>query len=286
MVANNLTKEEFNKLQGKISKAKGEQFESLVEASCMYYEAQNKAYIEKTPEPFRVIGKTTDATGKAIFKCIFKNKGQPDFKGTLKDGGAICFEAKHTDADVIEQKRVTEEQARALLIHNKLGAKTFVIVSIKMQDFYCVPWKVWGSMKELYGHKYMGENELKQYSVPFQNGVIKFLKPLEEIIEQNKKDDVKRTKKVFVSGKISEDCNYKDKFNKKQEELRGKGYLVLNPATMINPYMFYDEQMKQCFELIDIADEVYFLRDFKQSKGSMLEYEYAFSKDKTIIVEV
>lgn len=288
---NNLTKKEYNQLQGKMNKSAGEQFENLIIASCYYYEAQHKAYIEKTPEPFRVIGKNIDATNRLIFKGVFKKKGQPDFKGTLQSGKAICFEAKHTDADRIEQSRVTEEQARALSIHSKLGAEAFVIVSLKMQNFYCVPWKIWADMKNIYGRKYMTKKELEQYQVPFQNGVIKFLAPLEEQInlqtEQNKCESkqLERTKRVFISGKISEDCNYKKKFENKTQELRRKGYLVFNPADIINPHMEYDEQMKQCFELIDIVDEVYFLKDYRISKGSMMEYSYAKSKNKTMVIE-
>ncbi len=286
LITNNLSKEEYNKLQGKINKAKGEQFENLIIASCYYYDAHNKAFIEKTPEPFRILGKEKDRTGKLIFKGVFKKKGQPDFKGTLNGGTAICFEAKHTDADTIEQSRVTEEQARALHIHTKLGAKTFVIVSIQMQYFYCVPWKVWSNMKDLYGHKHMNKNDLEQYQVPFQNGVIKFLAPLEEPIEQNKECVENRTQRIFVSGKISEDCNYIAKFERKQDELRKQGYLVFNPATIINPFMEYDEQMKQCFELIDLSDRVYFLSDYRTSKGSMMEYNYAKSKNKVMVMDI
>jgi|GEM_PF-274230 len=292
VITNNLSKEEYNKLQGKINKAKGEQFENLIIASCYYYEAHNKAYIEKTPEPFRIIGKEKDRTGKLIFKGVFKKKGQPDFKGTLNGGTAICFEAKHTDADKIEQSRVTEEQSRALSIHSKLGAETFVVISLKMQNFYCVPWKVWDNMKEIYGRKYMNEKDLEQYRIPYQNSIIKFLAPLEEKankpIEQNKCETEleERAKRVFISGKISEDGNYIKKFERKQDELRVQGYLVFNPATIIDPFIEYDEQMKQCFELIDLSDRVYFLRDYRTSKGSMMEYNYARSKNKVMVIEV
>ena len=285
-IMNNLTKEEYNKLQGKINKAQGDHFENIVTASCYYYEAHNIAMIEKTPEPFKIIGKETERTGKQIFKGVFKKKGQPDFKGTLNNGQAICFEAKHTDADTIEQNRVTEEQARCLSIHAKLGAIVFIIVSLNMQNFYCVPWRIWQDMKELFGRKYMNKAELAPYKLPFQNGVIKFLAPLEEIVGQSKKESTERTKRIFISGKISEDCNYIEKFERKQEELRKKGYLVFNPATIINPFMEYDEQMKQCFELIDLSDRVYFLSDYRTSKGSMMEYEYAKNKNKIMVIEV
>ncbi len=286
MLQNNMTKEEFNKLQGKVNRAKGEQFENIVTASCYYYEAHNKAMIEKTPEPFKVIGKESDRVGRQIFKCVFKKKGQPDFKGTLNSGQAICFEAKHTDGDTIEQGRVTVEQARCLSIHARLGAIVFIIVSLNMQNFYYVPWKIWSDMKEIYGRKYMNKKELEAYKIPFQNGVIKFLAPLEEPIEQNKECLENRTQRIFISGKISEDGNYIKKFERKQDELRVQGYLVFNPATIIDPFIEYDEQMKQCFELIDLSDRVYFLRDYRTSKGSMMEYNYAKSKNKVMVIEV
>ncbi len=165
-------------LIGKQNRASGEIFEGKVIAACELYKNRGAAYIEKTPEPLKVIGVLNRL--KEIFKAIFTKRAQPDFKGTLAGGRSICFEAKHTDADRIEKKVVTAEQEKALNMHSSLGAVCFVIVSIGMQDFYRVPWAVWKDMKTLFRHQYMNAAELEPYRLKVVYDNILFLSGLEE----------------------------------------------------------------------------------------------------------
>ena len=80
--------------------AQGHIFESCIESGCDDYSRQERAEVEKTPEPFRVTQKGKD--GK--FEGRFITNAQPDFKGTLIGGRAIVFEAKHTTTPKIHQK--------------------------------------------------------------------------------------------------------------------------------------------------------------------------------------
>lgn len=89
------------------------------------------------------------------------------------------FEAKHTDDERIEQRRLTQEQQDDLEAHHKLGAIAFVLVSMSLTDFYRVPWPVWRDMAEIYGRKYMTHAELSRYEVPATAGFIKFLHGIE-----------------------------------------------------------------------------------------------------------
>ncbi len=171
---NSATKEQLRSFRGKQSKVAGEMFENMISAACEYYKEQNIAYIEKTPEAFRVTGKKKTSYG-LTFEGIFTKKCQPDFKGTLNGGQAICFEAKHTDDEEIKQNRLTDEQMKSLDLHQKLGAKAYVLVSLKMNDFYMVPWTAWKDMKNIYGRKDMKISDLKPYKVPYERCVIKFL---------------------------------------------------------------------------------------------------------------
>lgn len=159
-------------LQGAISKAQGGYFEDLITNSCEHYKQIKLANIEKPPEPFR----PSKRMGDGKFIGNYTQQAQPDFKGTLRGGRSICFEAKHTDDDRILQKRVTEAQTAALNLHEQLGAACYVFVSIQMQHFYFIPWQVWSAMKECFGHKYMGAAELKPYRVIFDGQKILFLK--------------------------------------------------------------------------------------------------------------
>lgn len=161
----------YNQLRGARSRASGEIFENYIDAACVFYEEEGTAIIEKTPEPMKIIKNM----GSGKFLAHFKKKAQPDYKGTLQGGKTIVFEAKHTDDNRIEQRRLTEMQSRCLNKYTELGAQCFVLVSIQMEFFALVPWEVWRSMKNIYNRKYMTAEELKNYQVPFRNGVVKFL---------------------------------------------------------------------------------------------------------------
>lgn len=93
--------------RGAMSNARGRQFEAVIDAGCRYYRMHGIANIEKTPEPFRCLHKGAGG----IAKVQFMSHAQPDYKGVLKGGRAIVFEAKATDKDRIMQSVLTEKQA-------------------------------------------------------------------------------------------------------------------------------------------------------------------------------
>jgi recombination protein U len=177
---NSATKEQLNSLKGYHNKMAGETFENMINAACETYSNMELAYIEKTPEAFKITGKKKLARC-LIFEGVFTKKCQPDFKGTLAEGRAICFEAKHTDTDSIHQDRVSEEQLKSLLKHDKLNAVSFVLVSIKMQNFYRIPIKTWQNMKAIYGRKHMKIEDLRQFEVPFKHGILNFLSGIDNM---------------------------------------------------------------------------------------------------------
>ncbi len=144
----------------------------MISASCEYYRDRGLAKIEKTPEPMKPLGAKNR---KGQFLACYTKQAQPDYGGTLKGGQSIYFEAKHTDDDRIEQRRLTQEQQDDLEAHHKLGAVAFVLVSFSLCDFYRVPWPVWRDMAETYGRKYVKQVELAPYEVPATAGYIKFL---------------------------------------------------------------------------------------------------------------
>lgn len=146
-------------LIGRRSKEAGETFERWISAACEFYKSRGWAHIEKTPEPFHITGRDRDGT----IKGYYEKKGQPDYKGILCDGTGIMFEAKHTDSDRMRQEVVTDTQWESLDLYEKFSAHCYVMVSMSLQRFYRVPWDVWKRMKELYGRKYMKEEDLEPY---------------------------------------------------------------------------------------------------------------------------
>lgn len=115
------------------------------------------------------------AIGDGKFQGNFAKAAQPDFKGVLCGGRMIAFEAKHSADDRINQSRVTAEQTTALDSYERAGAMCFVFVSLKMQDFFLIPWIAWKSMNEWAGRKYTTAEEMAIWRVRFDGQKIKFL---------------------------------------------------------------------------------------------------------------
>lgn len=161
------------RIEGASAKRNGEYFENIVEATCMYYRMKNIADIQKTPEPMKVLG-TIDRK-KGIFKAVFTKQAQPDFKGVLKGGKTVIFEAKHTNGKSIAKNRLSDEQVTNFKNHHKLGAECFILVSFEMKRFYKIPWNVWDDMEFIYKKKSVNESDIKGYEVFMNNGYINLL---------------------------------------------------------------------------------------------------------------
>lgn len=160
---------------GRLNHDQGELLEKYISNACDYYLKNGIANIEKTPEPMRVI-KPLDSS-HTMFAAVFEKKAQADYKGVLKGGRCIHFEAKSTRCDEIKQSAVTNDQTENLDSTYALGGECFVVVAlIKEGKYYRVPWDVWKRMKELFGHKYMNVKELEPYQIKFCLFGIDFLK--------------------------------------------------------------------------------------------------------------
>lgn len=79
--------------------------------------------------------------------------------------------------------------------------------------------------------------------------------------------------KIYIAGKITGDKNYKRKFKEAEILLREAGHVAISPAVLPDG-MTSADYMRICFAMIDTADAVWFLPDWKQSKGAQLEHVY------------
>lgn len=158
------TKKVQNQIKGTVNRRNGQLFERLIESSCEKYYRDGVAYIEKTPEPMRPISKQNK---NGSFTAVFEKMAQADYKGTLKGGRAIGFEAKHTESDRIKREAVSEEQEKCLDRMMEMGATCFVLVSFGFRDFFRVPWGVWKNMRPIYGRKYLKPEDIEQYRVEY-----------------------------------------------------------------------------------------------------------------------
>lgn len=87
--------------------------------------------------------------------------------------------------------------------------------------------------------------------------------------------------KIYIAGKITGDPDYKAKFEEAENFYKKKDFTVLTP-TCLPIGMQPSDYMRICFAMIDTADVVAFLLDFKQSAGAEVEHAYCRYIDKNI----
>ena len=157
-------KDPRRQLRGAVSKAQGRLFEDRLDAAFARYRENGFAIIEKTPEPMR----PAENLGGGRFVAFFEKKAQPDYKGTIKGGRTVMFEAKFTSTAKLEQARVSQGQAEYLDQHQALGACCYILAGFSSGRVYRFPWTVWRDMKSVFGRKYVSESDplIHKYLVP------------------------------------------------------------------------------------------------------------------------
>lgn len=91
--------------------------------------------------------------------------------------------------------------------------------------------------------------------------------------------------KIYIAGKITGDSNYQQKFMRARKHLEKRGHIVISPAVLPGG-MTPGDYMKICFAMIDVADAVYFLSDWKDSAGAKLEREYCKYINKETLYQI
>ena len=96
--------------------------------------------------------------------------------------------------------------------------------------------------------------------------------------------------KIYISGAITSNPNYKDDFERAEDYLQ-KEYPkaeIINPA-LVNRFLpkstTHEEYMRMSFCMLDMADAIYMIKNWKTSCGASQEYGYALAKDKIILFE-
>ena len=92
--------------------------------------------------------------------------------------------------------------------------------------------------------------------------------------------------KVYISGKITGDANYKQKFKNAENTLLSAGFEVFNPAELEdtgNPWTYY---MRKDIAGLMECDAIFLLKDWEESRGARLEYYIAQRLEMKIFREV
>lgn len=86
---------------------------------------------------------------------------------------------------------------------------------------------------------------------------------------------------IYLSGKITGDDDYEAKFAKEEQKLRNDGHIVLNPASLPEG-LPQDKYLPICMSMLDAADAIYMLDDWLESKGAIIERDYAVYQGKEV----
>ena len=86
--------------------------------------------------------------------------------------------------------------------------------------------------------------------------------------------------RVYISGPISGDPHYVEKFARAAALLKRRGIEYVNPAWLpsVAPGLSWADYMKLDLKLIDLCDAIMFLKGWASSAGCCKEAVYAKSK--------
>lgn len=167
-------KNAYRQLQGKINRELGKNFEEQIEAISEMYRLNKLAIIEKTPEPMKILKHIEDGR----FEAVFTKSAQPDFKGVIKGGRTVVFDAKFTESSKITYQALSDHQREVLMKYDELGAMAFVLVGFSDGSIYKIDIKTWVNMQGIFGHKHIKQEELEKIKLRAKkgkNGMIDFL---------------------------------------------------------------------------------------------------------------
>ena len=87
---------------------------------------------------------------------------------------------------------------------------------------------------------------------------------------------------IYISGAITNDPDYRDKFAVAEMTIKYFGHTPLNPCCLPDG-LTWEQYMKIDLAMIDVADAICLLPDWQQSRGAIREFTHAVAKDKQVI---
>lgn len=90
---------------------------------------------------------------------------------------------------------------------------------------------------------------------------------------------------IYISGRISNNPNYKEEFKKAEGWLIKNDYTPINPTRIEISNLTYNQYMILGYELIKMSDAIFMLGGWQDSKGACAELSYAKSLGKKVIYQ-
>ncbi len=94
--------------------------------------------------------------------------------------------------------------------------------------------------------------------------------------------------RVYISGPITKDKDFLNKFKAAEERLKAEGHEVINPAkvgVMLPKSFEHKDYMDIDFALLQKCDAIYLLKGWRASIGSVSEVSYARQREMKILHE-
>jgi len=88
---------------------------------------------------------------------------------------------------------------------------------------------------------------------------------------------------LYLSGAITSDPHYREKFADAQMVLEELGYIVINPC-ILPSNLTYEQHMKIDLCFVEAADVICALPDWTKSPGAKIEHYHAGEEKKRIIL--
>ena len=137
---------------------RGKGLEKAIEVSNQQYKLENKALVNKAPEPYKQIGKNRP---DGSFLAVRTTKAIPDYTGTYKNH-SLLFDAKETKVETrFDLKNVEDHQYEDLKLNHECGGISFLIISFtSLDEIYYLPFEL---LDKYWREKYKGGRK----SIPY-----------------------------------------------------------------------------------------------------------------------
>lgn len=127
---------------------RGLPFENYIAFMNRHYKTSGAGIIEKQHTKFLPI---RNGYGQVV-NCKVDEKALCDYFGFFH-GKPVAIEAKHVETESISFSAVEDHQATFLDDVMRCGGYAYVLVSFKLQRFFCIPWDFWKEAREDWRNK-------------------------------------------------------------------------------------------------------------------------------------
>lgn len=101
---------------------------------------------------------------------------------------------------------------------------------------------------------------------------------MKNVIKNGEYKHSTKRKIVYISGKITGTDDYMERFDEAEKKLSEAGYMVINPARIMQPvagWMDYWKIIDICVAMVKVCDIIFMLNGWEDSTGASTERTFA-----------